>query len=468
MYPNHLRNLSPKSLLHLLNVYYVRDHQGQSYSGDDTTQDILDFISQWLTLEPEMRIAFDNYDPLDLIIGYSKSENSNDYFYQITGEDSSNFINNTERIFYLTHGYGRPNKYISPEDYQLRIFYSTASPTALIALSDIFGVCPLQQDPNLIRELFSDFNLKSINRFHQGAVKRITHCLGQETLCNVGSNSLDNLSITGRIIPQQCNQSKTLCFEEFLNSIGMLPIFDYDPFHNIFISNLSQLNQYSSVQPAKVWNFDEVRNLPDIMVASIIKILPDTEILKIKTLDNIAYIDTLDLSQPANRLRSRLVDGAIKFLIRPEYHLSGTQITYRRLVDDNMKITNVNDFIQSITKFEALIDPFDNPIDLETAEELNQILHNETLRKIIIKTRARAIENKEIIKENPELKIEDLKGPARKLILWSRRNWYSMAPCNSVDEWFPVAINFNEYFQLWSPLFDDIIKDTLKYYMSIF
>jgi hypothetical protein len=441
-FPSELRNLSTVELINLLDIYYVRDNQGRSFIEGD----IFVFIDLWLKSDHPERIAFDNYNPLDLLIGYEKSENSREYFRYITGEDPQNFLNDTERKFYLTHGYGRPNKYISPRDYNLRIFYSNVSPTALVSLSDIFGICPTRQDPNIILDAMSDFNLKSIDHFHRDAVKKITDCLGEGSVCDTTyGNNLNDFSITGRIIPQQCDESKTLCFKRFLKSIGMLATFEYDPTHNVFISNLSQLNLYRMVIPDKVWNLEEVKDLPDIIVESIVRTLPDDQL-------------NLIMGNDQNQLRSHLLTNTIKHLIQPRYDIEDNSITYGRFVDDSKKIMGFEDFIQSVIKHRALIDPFDNPFDVETAETLNQTLHSDVLRQIINKTKARTIENKDIVNILSNIDIDSLEGPVKKLNLWSKRD---------ISGWFLVAINFDEYFQLWNPLFPDMIEDTFKYYKSI-
>jgi hypothetical protein len=539
-FPSELYNYSVESLLQLLNNYYVRSHQGKIYSGDNTQNSILAFISSWLTPEPleqenitdpmiairqlitfsvdsainkdiidriseekiplassalddfahyPMRVTFNNYDPWDLLRGYIQTEDKNKYFRQITGENPSNFLNHTERIFYLTRGYGRPNKYLSNTDNILRHFYMNAAPTGLIALSDLLGICPTRQNPDVIREKLSDIDLKSIDRYHQGAVEKITNCLGQELVCNVPQTSslltfplrsgtnVDDFSITNEIVPQQCDQSKVACFEKFLNSIGISPIFEFDPFSNVFTSNISQMNLYRTVQPSKIWNFEEVRNLPDIVVASVIQSLPDNQLINISTPQGLRYVDTIDFSRPINRLRSRLTAGAINFLTQPQYYVNGNNIFCGRLVDD-LKSMTVDDFIKSISKYGALIDPYYNVIDINSAEKLNKTLQNEILRQVILKTRALTIRNADLVdalsqEQKDDLikpfkgfsehgvNIDDLNmlltGSARELILWSNKN-----------EWSSVAIKFNDYFLLWSPTLSDVIKDTLDYYISIF
>ena len=443
--PNELYNLEPSQLLTLLDVYYVRTQDGQRYAGNNSVQSILEFISNWLRLPSELEVNTDNKD---------------DYFSQLTGESTSQFLNNTERRFFLTYGYGKPNPHISMQDAELRAFYINASPTALIALSDILGVCPTRQDPEVIKELLGDINLKSIDNFHKGAVQVITDCLFIES----SNGELNDLLGPSR--------SKVQCFERFLLSVGMIPMFDYDPFYGVYISNISQLNEYSAVQPDKAWNFEEVRNMPDLIVESIIRLLPDIQILKIAVptaFDQvIKYEDTLDLSILRNRLRIQLADGAIKFLTNPQYYFShpdgkNGKIYYGRLIDDAMKIMTIKEFNDSITKYGALIDPFDNPIDPDFVP-LDE-------KEIMNKTQFYALENKNVLNsiydkrnlreifENSSDLDHDLQGPARKLILWSKRK--------DTDDWFPIAINFEEYFKLWDPLLGDIISDTIKYYKSI-
>lgn len=540
-FPSELRNSSPSILLQLLNSYYVRTHQGEIYSGNNDVESILNFIHQWLQPEPvkqetvtdpvkairekvtfslddalnknvldqifgetipvaigilddfanyPMRVSFNTYNPWDLLIGYIQSENQANYFYQITGKNPKIFLNHTERIFYLTRGYGRPNKYISTTDNALRKFYMKAAPTALIALSDIFGICPTRQNPDVVLERFSDTNLKSIDQFHKDIVQKITECLHQMPICQLTQSSslltfplntggsFDDFSITDKIIPQECGHSKIVCFKQFLNSIGMLPIFDFDPFSNVFISNISQIEQYRSVQPTKVWNFEEVRNLPYLIVASVIHSLPDNQLVAITVPKGFRYADSLDFSRLVNRLRTRLVSGAIEFLTQPRHYQDNQNIFYGRLIDDNIQSMTLSDLLASISTYGALIDPYNNVINVNAAESLNENLRNEILRQAILKTRARMLENIDLInvvtleqkeqfiqvfRTNAEynLNIENLNksftGPIRKLILWSKQN-----------EWVPVAINFDEYFKLWDPLFKDVIKDTLNYYLSIF
>lgn len=414
-FPRELYDLQASQLLALLDIYHVRTQDGQRYYGDNSIQSILAFISNWLSL------------PSDMIIPIQEEE----YFSRQAL--SPEFLNKSEQNFFLTYGYGKPNNHISLTDAEFRSFYSNANPTALIALSDILSVCATRQNPDIIREALGEINLKSIDKYHQGAVKVITNCLDS-------------------------SNNKLECFKEFLLSIGALPVFDYDPYHNVYISNISQLNEYTKVQINKSWNFEEIRNMPDLIVETYIRTLSDTEILKIsvnlQSSQIIKYQDTLDLSILKNRLRSNLVDGAIKFLTKFDYYPYGNIIYYGRLVDDNMKIMTFNELKNSIDKYGALIDPYGNAIDYNTK------IAKDNFKEYVSKTRVYEMQNKNFtnnklraIFESSEDLDADLEGDARKLILWSKG--------------YPVAMNFDEYFKLWSPLFTDIIKDTVEYYKSI-
>ena len=120
-------------------------------------------------------------------------------------------------------------------------------------------------------------------------------------------------------------------------------------------------------------------------------------------------------------LRSRLLSKTIKYLTEPRYVIEGDEIIYGRFIDDPKKIMSVDDLVQSISKYRALIDPFDNPFDIRTAETLNQTLQNDILKQIIIKTRARTIENKDIVNRLLNIDIDSFTGPVGKLNLWSKR-----------------------------------------------
>lgn len=522
-----LRNLSSGQLLQLLDDYYVRLHDGTMYSGNGDLSTVVLFILKWL--EPEysnvqgtpydlirqqkpfrlsldagkntldlifgdkiavsnavledfgkypIRVAFNNYDPWDLLMGYIESNDRSNYFVQITGENPANFLNNTERIFYLTRGYGRPNKHISPIDHSLRTVYMNAAPTALVALADIFKICPTRQDPNVIREELSGVNLNSIDAYHRNAVQRITQCLGTGNICqssgqpftvNEGNFDDESRSI-GR--DPNCNPGKAQCFKSFLESLGILSIFEYDPFYDVFKSNISQLNLYRDVRPNNIWNYEDVVNMPTELIGSYIMQLSDSQLLSIETPQGFRYADLVDLSIPINRLRSRLVAGAIHFLTSANYFVLDDNIYYGRLIDSRPEIMTREQLIDNIKKYKALIDPRYRVISISQAEHLNSILEDEVLHSAILKTKHAVEENLDIVNSltsgqkahfkvsfsEEEIDIDTLENlipdQLRGLILWSNGT--------------PLAITFKDYFEYWAPTLIDIILDTLKYYSSLF
>lgn len=535
-FPQELHHTSSDFLLQLLDHYYVRTHYGESYQGPAQFDAIMTFIAQWLTPEIPtnksinvvdaiqqgipfqsndetiidqifedripvsteiindfakypIRKAF-NYDPWDLLLGYVRADDRNQYFENITGQSSNNFLNHTERIFYLTRGYGRPNKFISHLDFELRNFFIQASPTALIALSDIFGICPTRQDPDFILEKLSGTNLRTIDKFHRDTVAAITKCLGYGNICTTQNynvlqfpyEQVGNFDVSGSLPTSDsmsCDQSKVTCFREFLKTIGALPIFEYDPANNVFISNISQLDEYKNVIPTKEWSLQEYQDLPDVLVIANLQKLPDLELLNI-TSYGFRYVDQVDLTQLNTRLRSRLVAGAIQFLTKPHFFIQSDQLYYGRLIDSNINPIVIDDLIENIDNHGALIDANGHVIDINTAEDLYNRYGSETFRQAIIKTQARAIENVNLLTTiSPEQKerlrkgfqsiinlnyddninIDDLnlmiKGPFRRLILWSNEN-----------DWDAIAINFEEYFKYWAPLYPQIIKDTINYYIQ--
>jgi len=83
------------------------------------------------------------------------------YFSETTGQDYFEFLNETERIFFLLHGYGRPNPHLSAEDYRLRRFFFQVRerPTCLLPLTTWLDSCP---KPSTIMERLSLIRLESL------------------------------------------------------------------------------------------------------------------------------------------------------------------------------------------------------------------------------------------------------------------------------------------------------------------
>lgn len=510
-----LESASPEVLRELINAYYVRTHEGRLIQNESP----LEFILAWL--RPNLDVAiipdssstqaqlkairtglrfnpdqstvqelieailgdripistevvtdlaqwpmqpFWSIDPWNLLQGYVRTADRAFYFTQVTGQPVENFLNETERIFYLTRGYGRPNKYISPNDLQLRQMIGSSSPTALIGLSDLLGICPNLQEPEIVLEQLSGIDLSSIDGFYQKVLARVTACLDGAQLCAQSSGGRRR-TCTGDfcVYPanalEGCSPERVKCFRELLRSMGMLPIFEYDPSSNVFVSNLSQVGSYRRVIPDKKWSLDEVKNMPDAYVNGILTLLPDWELLKIEGF------------QPSDRLRENLVQQASQFLTQKRYFpLPEGRFGYGRRLDDQLEEMTREELEASLLQYNALIDPYEHALDLDTADEmgLNQ--------EIVQRTRRMALDNPGYIEQlTPEQKgsliggferllregirlsqLEQLlqsQGPfAIQLMLWDQT---------------PVAMDFQEYLNRWAPTLQGILKASLQYYVEV-
>jgi len=390
-----------------------------------------------------MRPAF-NFDPWELLQGYIRSPDPGAYFFEITGESPQNFLNNTERIFYLTRGYGLPNPNISLADLKWRKFYMNASPTALIALSDFFMICPTRQDPNLILESLTTYPLDSIDDFHKKVVQKITDCLGTSRLCT-GSAAPRTLQCDreGICIPNPtidlatCSPDQVKCFRAFLERNGILGIFEYDPHFNVFVSNISELDLYKRVIPDKIWDPEEVKGMAPVYVETILSHLPDPELLKIIP-NRVRDIRT--------RLRSHLMNEALTALLIPRWTRHGDIITYGRAIDPQKQYTLV-ELLESFEQNRAMIDPLGNPLDYESAASLGV----PEINKWIYRTQALEAENKKRVSELPP----GTKEVPEDLILWGRWSY--------PDKWIPVARRLSD-----EPVPANLLESTLEYYREIF
>ena len=383
-----------------------------------------------------MRNSF-GYDPWELLQGYIRAPDPDAYFLSITGEYPENFLNRTEQLFYLTRGYGRPNPRISEKDLFLRKFYQEAAPTALIALSDLMGVCPTRQDPDLIRENLSGYELDAIDKFHYSFVEKITQCLGQterlceaESVCQPGRECVSIATVN----LDTCSPDKVNCFRKFLEAHGILPIFEYDPHFNVFVSNISQLDLYKRVIPEKVWNPNEVKRMTPLYVETILSALSDTQLIKI--------VPNIELKG----LRQTLISKAMSFLLTPKWRLDGPKVIYGREIDEKQKYL-YTDMLKSFRDNQALIDPLGNVLDYSSAAafqdpQINQWIYRTQAHEIETRTRvARIPRGQKELDEN--------------LILWDRWSY--------PDRWIPVARRLSD-----KPVPENLLEPTIEYYQEIF
>ena len=525
-----LLTLTPEELNRLIGEYYVRTHNGEEIlQGEsqinfilnwlasdytefpvlDSAEQVYQAIQQGRPFDPESASQTEVLDMLlggrvlvnsnvledfgyypiqtsfgrdawELFQGYLNSNNRKEYFEGITGAPASDFLNETERLFYLTRGYGRPNKYISKTDLNGRQFIQNSAPTALVVLSDLLGVCPTLQDPNTVLEGLSSIDLRTIDSYYHGLMERINECLGSKRLCQGIGRPLSMGVCDPQSCPEgrqfyslnNCDMPSLMCFRDLLNSIGALNTVEYDPTHNVFISNLSQAGLYRDVVLDKNWSMDEVQGLPDVCVESTLKRLPDQELLKIKA-DGMTLLDEISLDDLNSRLRENLLKEAGRFLTKPRFLIDGQQVKYGRLVDEVMDEYPLTDLLRSIRDHGALIDPQGHALTLEEAEALPE---NDVVSDVLYRTRAAQINNLQYLSGllpserdgifqlfnsflADGLTVDEL-GQALEelpvgspLILWDQRLDY-----------IPVAMNFQEYFKDWSPDYRDLIESTADYY----
>ncbi len=417
-----------------LNNTINQDIIEQIFEGSPVSSVVLEDFAKY-----PMRNAF-GYPPWELLQGYIRAPDPDSYFISITGEYPENFLNRTEQLFYLTRGYGRPNPKISETDLQLREFYREASPTALIALSDLLGICPTRQDPIRVRENLSNCELGGIDRFHSTFVDRITECLDQVKLCSSESvcdpNRMEVCAPSEAVGLETCSPDRVNCFRKFLETHGILPIFEYDPHFNVFISNISQLDLYRKVIPEKIWNPNEVHGMAPIYVESILSMLPDTELIKITPAGN----------SLKERLRETLMANAMSHLLTPKWILDRDKVIYGREIDDKEKYS-YEDMVQSFKDNNALIDPLGNVLDYQSAGNFK----DPQINQFIYRTQAYELENRKRVAGLPRGQ-KDIPG---ELILWDRWSY--------PDRWIPVARRLSD-----QPIPADLLETTLEYYQEIF
>jgi len=526
-----LSSSSSEEVASLIDGYWVRRHNGEEIQpGDDplafilewlqpdypespiydTTEGALQAVQQGLPFDPNsasqtdvlevllgdtlnvnadviedlgrypMRNAW-NAKSWDLYQGFLHSDNRREYFERITGASAADFLNDTERLFYLTRGYGRPNKYISGTDLLYRQFIQNSSPTALIVLSDLLGVCPGLQDPAAVLEGLSSVNLHSIDKYHYHLMDRVNKCLKMSICTAVGTPQSQSFCPGDTCSPRQfyglenCDLNSVNCYKDLLRSTGAIDTVEYDPSTNVLVSNLSQADLYRNVVLDKKWSIDEVRNLPDAYVEGVLKLLPDQELLKI-TADGVALVDTIDLDSLEQRLRENLLNSAVAFLIESRFIFVGDQVRYGRLVDDLLDEYPAADVLETIREHKALLDPDGHPLTTDEAEILLQSHPDDDLQEAIYETQAQEINNIQYLngllpserdalfkifntasEDGVEIealgKIVSEFPQAGPLILWGKRR-----------NWIPVAMTLEEYFRDWSPDWRQLIETTADYY----
>lgn len=517
---NELVSSSPEELRRLINHYRVPLIEGssplqsiliwlqpvsQEFPALSKTQEILQAIQEGRPFDPSVASETDLLDvlfgdkirvnveivedfanfpiqtawghpPWDLLQGYLNSGDREEYFESVTNASSKDFLNETERIFYLTRGYGRPNKEVSSTDMQRREQIARSSPTALIVLSDLLGVCPGLQDPTLILEQLSSADLSSIDKYYYRLMDSVTKCTGSKILCENSGATQSAATCPGQCSDirqfyglSNCDPVSLQCFQEVLRSVGALDTVEWDPTHNVFVSNLSQAGLYRDVVLDKKWSLNDVRNLPDPYVTSVLRRLPDSELLRIQN-HGMKFADTLQLDRLQSRLRENLLNAAAAFLTHPRFFFNDGEVRWGRLVDDELDQYPLEELIENVKETGALIDSRGHSMTVEEAESLA----DDRLSDAVYKTRALQINNleyiagllpseRQIIADIFESQLREgvrmdrlqeiFPVQALPLGLWSRRG-----------RWVPVGMTFEEYFRLHTPNYRQLVEDSLEYY----
>ncbi len=490
-------------MVDLFEEYLIRDHSGKRW---DLTSNPEEFIAEWLkpasgpilqndpltgilersryTIGPNLKNVYTQLgldginvgqqlfidmqdhpmtdffgDSLQLIRGFVQSEDRNLYMQRVTGVAGNRFLNNVERIFFLTHGYGRPNKFVSERDAILRNIYKSACGTALICLNYTFELWPDRQDPQTIREMLSTIDLSSISLNVQTGVEKVSSCCSAEML-------------------------KNGCLEAYFSSIGMLPIYEHDPIKKVYLSNLSQFDLYSDVNPNAVWNYSDVLDYTSGDIAKYLRSLPDLEIIKIAT--PVAELKSyLNLETLGGRLRSVLVKKAYDFLTRSRYLIYDNGIINvfsGRLIDSSPNIWPAEEVLRYVGEYKILIDPNENPFDLETARMLNDTLHDNRLTEVIEKTELFNRDSQRLSSVSPEERkkfAEDCKiilsypinTDDLRTFLLGRSLSIQDLPLQTLgsgdNSWFVIGMTLRDYAEENVPIGLQHIINTLKYYSLI-
>lgn len=249
--------LSERDLWRLISHYRVAPLSGSP----------LERIEKWLLMDnnvDENRLAM-AMDPIS-------------YFETHCDEMFENFLNDTERCFFLQHGFGIPDQYISLANVEIRQRILRASRSATIALTDVVSASALWQDPDDVRNHLIGMNPSTIDPWHLDMMDELTKN-----------------------------------YDDAIASIGVLPIVTFNPITDALESGVAELSLYRHVINDKTWAFEDVDGKGSENVDKILSHLPDSELLRVSSPFGCVDDDTSTLSR---RLRSFLVEKARRHLTK--------------------------------------------------------------------------------------------------------------------------------------------------------
>lgn len=414
-------------------------------------------ILETLAIYPA-KLVFDNsfsklYKKAANIMIEENEEKRNELFTSYTKQNSDLFLNDIEKIFYLLHGYGLPNKNISLKDYEIRQFLISCKiqPTAITILSEFTRMCPTNFSARDIYNKLSDFTLTNIPKTSLEAMKKVVEVLND---------------------PQDTMKK----FEALLISYGMFPYGEYNRMERVYETNLSQLNDYSGVIIDRRFSLSEIVGKASLFTKMYIMTLSDLEILRIKiTLNNnftIKFTDYISLNTFPERERKVVVQKAVDFLTEYRYFVlrssNKTEISYGRFIDAQQKIISLNELMKLLKTNGCLYAI--GPLSTQQAKELITNVSNsefqELIEKLLEKYELYRLRNSNYIStiDGNELAVyfsktllnsELMPKEAKKLAMYSF----------TTNEY--VSLTFEEYFANMYPQNKNLLNDSITYYSNI-
>lgn len=267
--------------------------------------------------------AFDYIDPFVLLRSYIHGGYKDVYLSNVTKVPVETinkfFINRVEKVFFLTHGYGRPNPYIGSDDISMRTFIIESSPTAITLLSNLVGVEGLHN---------------------------VLNALSSIRLTTIPANTINMMMLinTFHESTQFMGESIEKTFKEF----GILPLYEYDSETNTFTTNLMEVDLYTKVLPERLFSMEEIENKTSDEVSNYIVTIPDDQLLTLLGHTNVT-------KWSRRTMRKRLVSDSVVYLCTAQYKAEGASVIRFRIIDRGTQKTQSRkeffDRIQSLKAF---------------------------------------------------------------------------------------------------------------------
>ena len=394
-----------------------------------------------------IRLVFINSYPelIKTVVRLIQESDSRAFFEEITGESSANFLNQLEMIFYIMHGYGRPNPNISEKDMEIRLFLLNSAylyPTSLTVLNRFVRLCATNYSPRDISNKLSDTVLPNIPEFLLAVMKNIVQVLSAPDFSPVD-------------------------LEELLLSYGMFPYGEYEPTEKVYYTNLTQIQEYSNVMTDRRFSFKEVRDRPDLFIKMYLNTLSDMEIINMTvTMENTTFAlkNTLKLDTMADRERSHIIARALEFLTAHRFFvLNNKNIIYTRLVDSKHKKISPEELKRDLLKNQCFLCA--GPMSPKEAQEIAKNISDPQTKEIIADLQElydnAILHNRALLNKIPrefiasQLSNKIIPEAAKELLVYSARN-QTLLSC---------TLGF--YMDNIHPQYAYLLTDTLSYWADI-